>query len=139
MSKKVIIVGTIGAIVLGGVIFLSVKNSKKAQNAPSTPSFSQEENNQKEGDDGIILFYGNGCPHCANVDKFVEENGVKEKVDFRKLEIFGNKENSKLMAEKFKACGLSTESMGVPFLWDGEKCYSGDADVIEFFKQKIGQ
>lgn len=138
MDKKILLTGLIGIVILGGIIFWSVKSENKEQN--NSKSNNEPATQEAEVDDnGIILFYGNGCPHCENVDKFVQENKVEEKVEFKKLEVFSSKENSKIMAEKFKACGLPAENMGVPFLWDGEKCYSGDVDIIEFFKQKINQ
>lgn len=88
---------------------------------------------------GIVLYYGDGCPHCANVDKFIEENKVGEKVSFEKKEVFNNRANARDMGSKAKMCKIDTTSgMGVPFLWDGEKCYQGDVDVINFFKSKTG-
>lgn len=86
-----------------------------------------------------VLFYGDGCPHCEIVDKFVEENKVREKVQFERKEVFNNRTNANEMASRAKNCGIKTSGMGVPFLWDGEKCYQGDVDVIEFFKKKINE
>ena len=88
---------------------------------------------------GIILFYGAGCPHCKIVDDFISENNVKEKVLFTKLEVFHNKNNAKILADKARACGLDTSRVGVPFLWDGQSCFIGDVDVIKFFQDKINQ
>jgi glutaredoxin len=89
----------------------------------------------------IIFFYGNGCPHCAIVEKYFTENNVEAKVKFSKDEVFGNKENAALLGDKANSCGLNTDSIGVPFVWDGStgKCYEGDADVIQFFSSKIGK
>ena len=27
----------------------------------------------------IILYYGNGCPHCAAVEKYISDNGILRK------------------------------------------------------------
>lgn len=86
---------------------------------------------------GVILFVGEGCPHCANVEAFVEENKVKESVDFTTLEVYKNKSNAALMAKKAQICGVPLSGMGVPFLWDGSKCLVGDVDIIKFFQDKI--
>jgi glutaredoxin len=83
---------------------------------------------------GIILFYGNGCSHCENVDKFIKENNIEDKIKFTKLEVFNNKENADILIEKANACGLPTDKIGVPFLWDGKNCISGDVDIIKFFE-----
>lgn len=89
----------------------------------------------------IIFFYGDGCPHCANVEKFFQDNNVESKVQFEKQEVFNNKQNSNLMTIiATKKCNISESNLGVPFLWDGpdSKCFLGDEDIINFFKQKIG-
>ncbi len=89
---------------------------------------------------GIILFYGKGCPHCKNVDQYLKQNNVKEKIQFQKLEVFFNEGNASLLVQFAGRCGLDTETIGVPFLWNGASstCASGDAGVINFFKAKIG-
>ncbi len=87
---------------------------------------------------GIIYFYGEGCPHCANVDQFLKDNKIEEKVSFEKKEVFNNQDNAKELVDLSQKCGLPSDQVGVPFLWDGSKCYVGDTDVINFFKQKTG-
>jgi len=87
----------------------------------------------------IVLFYGDGCPHCANVDEFIKENKVDEKVFFDKKEVYNNKDNAAELLEKAGKCGLSQGEVGVPFLWTGSECLVGDADIINFFQQKINE
>lgn len=101
--------------------------------------FILNKNKQPEAiaESGIVLFYGEGCPHCANVDKYVEDNNIKSKISFTNKEVFYNQKNAEEMAAKAKICGMQTNSIGVPFLWDGEKCLIGDQDIINFFKTKI--
>lgn len=87
---------------------------------------------------GIILFYGDGCPHCENVDKFISENNVEEKVEFTRLEVFNNKSNAELLAKKAIFCEVDiSQGVPVPFLWDGKNCLVGDEDIIKFFQNKI--
>jgi len=84
----------------------------------------------------MILFYGDGCPHCEIVDEYIANNNVKDKYQFQKLEIFNNKQNAQLMAQKTRQCGLDTsQGMGVPFFFDGQNCYLGDQDIINFFSK----
>ncbi|MDD3190757.1 MAG: glutaredoxin domain-containing protein [Candidatus Pacebacteria bacterium] len=89
-------------------------------------------------DSDIILFYGVTCPHCKNVEAYLEENGVAERVDFAMKEVYLDKGNAALLAEKAKACGR-TGSIGVPFLWNDGECISGDTKIIEFFKNRISE
>jgi glutaredoxin len=98
---------------------------------------SRQGNNKKElpTENDMILFYSLSCPHCQNVEKYIEDNAVTEKYSFDRLEISNNRDNSAKLVEKAKICGLETQGLGVPFLWTGEKCLMGDADIIEFFKK----
>lgn len=122
MDKKLIGFGLVGLIILGGIVFWASKSEKPSQNNPST--------------EDLVFFYGETCPHCKNVENFLEENkNIEEKVKFNKLEI-SNKDNAKILLEKAEKCGLSQENIGVPLFWDGGKCIVGDADIIDFLKNK---
>jgi thiol-disulfide isomerase/thioredoxin len=83
----------------------------------------------------IILFYGDTCPHCEKVEEYINNNGLENKVSFRRLEVFSNQANANLLGEKASACGIKTDTVGVPFLYDGSQCYIGDEEVMNFFKQ----
>lgn len=86
---------------------------------------------------GMILFYGDTCPHCKIVEQYINDNNIKAKLQFTELEVFNNKANSALMLKKAKACQLdTTKGMGVPFFFDGQNCLLGDQDIINFFKTK---
>lgn len=100
--------------------------------------FSQERNkNQKASE--IILFYGQGCPHCAIVEEYIKENNIQDKISFVQKEVYYNQNNAKELEAKAKACGLPLNLIGVPFLWDGKNCLVGDQDIINFFKEKISK
>jgi glutaredoxin len=93
-----------------------------------------EENQQT--DSQIILYYGDGCPHCAIVEEYIDENKIEDLVSFEQKEVYYNRSNAEELQAKAKICGLPTNSIGVPFLWDGRTCLIGDQDIINFFKQK---
>ena len=82
-----------------------------------------------------ILFYGDTCPHCENVEEYINAHNLESKVPFQRLEVFNNQANANLLSKKASACGMNTDSVGVPFLYDGSKCYMGDEEVMSFFKQ----
>jgi len=125
MNKKILMV-VLAIVVLGVASFLIFKNKKEE---------AQKTINSSE----MIFFYGQGCPHCVNVEKFLEENrSVEEKVKFEKLEVWKSKENTQLMIERARNCGLSEKNLGVPLFWDGSKCLIGDTDIIDFLKNKSG-
>jgi glutaredoxin len=84
----------------------------------------------------MILFYGDTCPHCKNVEEYINANNVKAKLSFQELEVYNNKVNAKLLGDKAKQCGLDTsQGVGVPFFFDGQNCISGDQDIINFFQK----
>jgi ribosomal protein S28E/S33 len=86
-----------------------------------------------------ILFYGEGCDHCATVDTFIERNGVDEKISFVRLEVFHNKAHENILSRRAEGCGLPVKEIGVPFFWEAntQRCVLGDADIIAFLRGKI--
>lgn len=85
-----------------------------------------------------ILFFGDGCPHCKVVEDFIVANDVRKKIQFDTKEVWSNQSNALLMTKIWNQCGLSVQSgMGVPFYWDGTSCYSGQEEIINYFKTKI--
>lgn len=127
MSKNKLLIITATVIVLVGLFYFGYTNG-------SLEKIFSYLNKPKIEVNGIILFYGDGCSHCENVDKFIKENNVEDKVEFTKLEVFNNKANANILVEKANACGLPTDKIGVPFLWDSKNCISGDVDIIKFFQ-----
>ena len=130
MSKKSLFIIILLIIISIGFIFVLTRDKGLSEDANTNIS------ERPEGQ--IILFYGEGCPHCAVVEEYIEQNNIKEKISFEQKEIYNNKNNAQELTSKAKMCGLPTNSIGVPFLWDGEKCFIGDKDVVDFFKEKAG-
>jgi predicted DCC family thiol-disulfide oxidoreductase YuxK len=88
----------------------------------------------------MILFFGDTCPHCKNVEKYISENKIREVFKFQELEVYNNKANAQLLAQKAKGCGLDTaQGVGVPLFFDGQKCLQGDEAIINFLKTKGGK
>lgn len=132
---KKIIAPTILFIAVLIFSFFAISREKN-RNQTSEGEIKAEENKEENQ---IILFYGDGCPHCEIVEEYIEKNNIYDKVSFSRKEIYYNKENSKEIGEKAKICGVPANSIGVPFLWDGEKCLMGDRDIIDFFRQKTDE
>lgn len=85
----------------------------------------------------MILFFGDTCPHCKTVDTYISDNGIRNKLEFQELEVFNNPNNSRLLTQKAKQCGISTVGgVGVPLFFDGEKCFQGSEPIIDFLKTK---
>ncbi|MFZ2627120.1 MAG: hypothetical protein WAX81_05555 [Candidatus Moraniibacteriota bacterium] len=88
-------------------------------------------------DSAIILFYGEECPHCKVVEKYIADNNIKARVTFSEREVNHDKVNANMMVKKQQNCKIDKNSVGaVPFLWTAEKCYLGQEEIIQFFKDK---
>jgi glutaredoxin len=94
---------------------------------------------QTIADERIILFYGDGCPHCLEVENFLDQSEASKKIAYETKEVWNNTVNRDYMLEIAAACGLTQGSIGVPFLWDGEnkKCLMGRDQVTAFFQTKL--
>ena len=85
----------------------------------ASPVFSQEEETV------LYFFYGTGCPHCAQEEKFLEKLEEKyPQVRIQSYEVFGNKENAKLLSKLFEICGESGQ-IRVPATFIGDKVIIG--------------
>ena len=92
----------------------------------------------------IYLFYGDGCPHCAAEEKFLNEYLKKEKnVKLHKYEIWYDTDNVKKYNEVNKI--LNDNSNSIPYLIIGNNTISGyteditDEEIkntISFYKNK---
>jgi len=122
MAKKIIIV--LAVVILAGAGYFYFKHKSSA----ATPATSTAD---------VILFYGIGCPHCQKVEDYMAQNNVESKIKMDKMEVFANKDNALLMEDKATQCGISQDNLGVPLLWVKGKCYSGDQEVIQFFKTQL--
>jgi glutaredoxin len=90
-------------------------------------------------EEGMILFFGESCPHCQNVERYIADNNIREKIKFQELEVYSNPENAQVLAAKARSCGLDTRNgLGVPFFYDGQDCYLGEEEIVSFFQERLG-
>ncbi len=135
MNKKI-------CLSFAGLVFLIVGiwfwgGMKSNSQEPDTKKINSEEA-KTVPQTRIQLFYGKGCSHCKDVDKFLEENKIAEKVQFDNLEVWFNKENTNLLMEKASICGIDQSEIGVPFLFSEGKCLVGAPEIEDFFKKQAG-
>lgn len=99
-----------------------------------TSSYNQVEDNKKN----IVFYYSVTCPHCADVEDWMKENGVEEKIKIEKKEVYNNKANAFELTKIAAKCGLDTDSIGVPFLYtpDG-RCLIGTPNIIDYLSEVI--
>jgi len=133
MKNKVIIPTILFFAVL--IFAFIILSENKGDNLPNNTA----KDNQETEESQIILFYGISCPHCAIVEDYIKNNNIKERLSFEEKEVYYNRKNADDLVAKEKICGIPTDYIRVPFLWDGLKCYVGDQDIINFLNQKINE
>ncbi len=113
-----VIVGLLSAVVIGS-------RGKKA-NVPATQPSTEASSSvtpASADNQAPIFFYGNTCPHCADVEEWMRENKVEEKIKLVKKEVYDNQTNALELSKAAEGCGMDTASIGVPFLFTPEgKC-----------------
>lgn len=126
---KKVLIPTVLAVVLIAVSAWALIVEKKPAALP-TPA---------DNSSSLIFYYGNGCSHCAKVEKYFADNGVEAKVKFEKKEVYNNQANQDELINRAAACGLDKTKIGIPLLWNNGQCLTGDSEIIKFFEQAIKQ
>ncbi len=86
----------------------------------------------------IYFFYGDGCPHCAQVEPFINEMETKyPNIEIQKFEIYDNRPNLVLLNNYFNAYGVPETERGVPTVFIGNTFLSGDKPIIENLENEI--
>ncbi len=96
-------------------------------------SIKGESNITPSGDNQIIIikFYGQGCPHCAQLSKFLKDLQEQDKnIIIKDYEIYFNNENRKTFEQLAEI--YNTEIKGVPTIFIDQK-------VIVGFSSSIGK
>lgn len=126
MAKKSIFI-IVGVIILAGGLWYWSKISQKNESSPEINREAQ-----------LILFYGRECPHCKELEKFITDNKMKEKISFEELEVYHNKNNSGFLLEKAKECNIPEKEVGVPFFYARGKCLVGMPEIKDFLEKEAG-
>lgn len=84
-----------------------------------------------EGKVCVIIFYGQGCPHCAQENEFwnnlLKNETWAQKIKLIKLEVYYNQTNQKIFEETAKKLNLAQNEIGVPLTIIENKPFLGFA------------
>jgi cytochrome c biogenesis protein CcdA/glutaredoxin len=103
----------------------------------TNPSSAQLLNHQDNSTKKIIYFHGNGCPHCATVDSWFEQENIFERFPIDDREIYNNKENALYFNEILSNLNIPLSERGVPALVVGNKLIVGDKPIIDSFYAEV--
>src|SRR3989337_3855771 len=85
----------------------------------------------------VYYFYGEGCPHCANVKPVLDELEQKyPDLNIQRFEVWYNREDAARFQEVSTAYNVP-EPWGVPVVFIGEKYLSGDTLIIGGLESEI--
>jgi glutaredoxin len=135
MNKQTLVTTLLLLIIIGLLSIVVVGSRGKSKNETTESKTSEK---VVVDDKTPVFFYGNTCPHCADVETWMKENKIEEKIRVVKKEVYANKQNAQELTEAAQNCNLPTDSIGVPFLYVEGKCLIGSPDVISYLSQKAG-
>ncbi len=86
----------------------------------------------------LYLFYGDGCPHCAKEEKFLDEleKKYKDSLNVYRYETWKNEKNKELMLKAKETFGVD-KILSVPFTVIGEESIVGYSDSVGDKIEKI--
>jgi len=94
----------------------------------------QETEKKVSGD--IMLFVSQTCGHCTKVKEYIDQNNIKNLVEYTEVEAYGTDESYTLFNEKADECGLPKNQRGVPMVYAEGSCQIGSPNVINFFENQ---
>lgn len=84
-------------------------------------------------------FYGATCPHCQELNGFVQDEDLFSKISVEKKEVYFNDANRDEFLALTKKLGLSEKETGVPFVYDkiSGKHAVGAEPALNLFKSRL--
>ncbi|MFA4999253.1 MAG: glutaredoxin domain-containing protein [Parcubacteria group bacterium] len=84
------------------------------------------------GNGEMVLYYTVTCPHCKNVEEFIDENEVS---GVTKKEISMSQVAADELYDRLVGCGEDvSQGLPVPVLWESGKCFVGEDEAINYLK-----
>lgn len=151
-TSTVIIIIVLVALGIGaGIYFAKKKTDNGNSNSSNSNTTSENTNGQVSGatsdtrevvstpDAEIMIFYGNTCPHCKNLNAAIIASDLDKLVKLQHLEVYANKSNLELMKQKLEQCKDLSDSDkgGVPFMYAPDKCLVGSTPIVDYLKSKV--
>ncbi|MBN2086844.1 thioredoxin family protein [Candidatus Peregrinibacteria bacterium] len=88
----------------------------------------------------LNFYYGNGCPHCAQVEPFIEQMAMKyPNLDIMQYEVYNNKVNSSRLMQAFEAYGVPVNQRGVPIVFLNGTYFLGDRPILDNLENEINK
>ncbi|MFZ6015578.1 MAG: hypothetical protein ACOYUZ_04475 [Patescibacteria group bacterium] len=83
-------------------------------------------------DADFILYVSDSCPHCATVKGHIKQYGFDKDYKIEYKESYNNRDNTAELLQRADYCRIPIDRVGVPLLWDKQRCFMGDDSIIEY-------
>ena len=87
--------------------------------------------------DKIMFYWGQGCPHCAKVERYIQENHLDKYFNIESKEIYFNKKNRQDFLNTCQKYNVPLQKEGVPLALINNQCIIGDQPIINALKTKL--
>ncbi len=159
MTQKIITI-LVGIGLLFALFFTLTQSFKKATNKTLTQEATQSaQTNQitetkfvdpykdypKFDNPDLVFFWGEGCPHCKNVEDWISENNATDSAKINFKEVYNSEsDRTDFFNTVKKYCPeliAKDGGIGVPTAFNPatNKCIQGDTPIIEFLSSKLAQ
>ncbi len=86
----------------------------------------------------VYFFYGDGCPHCARVESFINQLESKYLgLEIHKFEIYNNRSNALILNDYFDAYNIPDKQKGIPAVFISNKYLIGDKPILENLEKEV--
>ena len=89
----------------------------------------------------LVLFVSQTCPHCKNVEDYIRQNKVSDKIKIDLKEVYQQPTNQQLLQNTADKCpGLDTsQGIGLPLAYfpGTNSCLTGDTPIIDRLSQMV--
>jgi len=125
-------------------LFYLLSQPPKKTDIPSTPQTDKYQNTVVHDNPDLIFYWGDGCPHCKNVEDWLDKNNTDTKIKINYKEVYNNKDNQTDLyntAKQYCPEIIENGGIGVPTGFDpvAKKCLQGDTTIIEFLTSKLAK
>ena len=88
----------------------------------------------------LYFYYGDGCPHCSQVEPFIEQMAEKyPDLDVRQYEVYNNPVNSSRLTQAFEDYGIPANQRGVPIAFLNGVYFLGDRPILNNLEGEINK
>jgi cytochrome c biogenesis protein CcdA/glutaredoxin len=88
----------------------------------------------------VQYFYGEGCPHCAQINQYLEDLKLKyPKIQIQKFEIYENRTNALILTDYFSKYSVQSSELVVPIVFIGDKYLAGSKDIESLLEDELNK